>query len=183
MIKIIFVVIFNFKCIFFIFTDDLFMKNSLFEKLSFHKKAADVFDANIKHEPLDIDEKPYKEFIGNGYLGFTLDFDSPIYIKGSRALSIPVYWHPIIKLNIDALSQLATVVNYKTGIVYRYECFANRLQSSIKYFALRTLPSIIVQDIELKNPTDFVLFTKLSQRPYKSHAWSMYNTHTIKYVD
>lgn len=159
------------------------MKNGLFEKLTLHTQAYENFDANIKHEPLDINEKPFKEFIGNGYFGVTLDYDSPIYIKGIRALSIPIYWHPIIKLQIDSPSQLATVVHYKTGVAYRYECFANRLQSNIKYFAFRALPSILVQDIELKNPTDFVLYAKLNQHPYKSHEWSMYSTRTIKYVN
>lgn len=156
------------------------MKYGLFEKLSFHKQAYDVFDANIKHEPLDIDEKPYKEFVGNGYIGITLDYDSPIYIKSQRALSIPIYWHPVIKINNEALSQLATVVNYKTGIAYRYECFANRLQTSIKYFAFRALPSILVQDIEISNPTDLILVAKLNQISYKSHTWSMLNTRNIK---
>jgi len=159
------------------------MKNALFEKLSFHKQAYDNFDANIKHEPLEIHEKPYKEFIGNGYFGLTLDYDSPIYVKSNRALSIPIYWHPIIKLNIETSSQLATVVDYKTGIAYRYECFANRLQSTIKYYAFRPLPSIFIQDIELKNPTDYVLYAKLNQHILKTHAWSMYSTRFIKYVD
>jgi len=156
------------------------MKNGLFEKLSFHKQAYDMFDANIKHEPLDADEKPYKEFIGNGYFGITLDYDSPIYIKGNRALSIPIYWYPVIKIDIEAPSQLATVVNYKNGIAYRYECFSNRLQSSIKYFAFRALPTILVQDIELSNPTDFVLYAKLKQHSHKTHGWSMYSTRPIK---
>lgn len=158
------------------------MKYGLFEKLSFHKQAYDVFDANIKHEPLDINEKPYKEFVGNGYIGITLDYDSPIYIKSQRALSTPIYWHPLIKIGIEAPSQLATVVNYKTGIAYRYECFANRLQTSIKYFAFRALPSILIQDIEISNPTDLILIAKLNQLPYKTHTWSMYNTRIIKYV-
>lgn len=157
------------------------MKNWLFEKLSFHKQAYDVFDANIKHEMLETDEKPYKEFVGNGYFGITLDYDSPIYVKGNRALSSPIYWHPIIKLNIDAPSLLATVVNYKTGIAYRYESFANKLQSSIKYFAFRALPSILLQDIELTNPTEYVLYAKLNQHPFKTKAWSMYNSHSVKY--
>lgn len=156
------------------------MKNGLFEKLSFHKQSYDMFDANIKHEPLDPDEKPYKEFIGNGYFGTTLDYDSPIYIKGNRALSIPIYWYPIIKIDIEAQSQLATVVNYKNGIAYRYECFSNRLQSSIKYFAFRALPTILVQEIELTNPTDFILFAKLKKHSHKTHGWSMYNTRSIK---
>lgn len=159
------------------------MQNGLFEKLSFHQLAYDVFDANIKHEPLDINEKPYKEFIGNGYIGITLDYDSPIYIKDERSLSIPIYWHPIIKLNVEVQSHLATVVDYKNGIAYRYECFANKLQSNIKYFAYRALPSVLVQEIELLNPTDFILFVKLNQPSYKTHAWSMYNTRTIRYIN
>ncbi|VVC38341.1 Hypothetical protein CINCED_3A016941 [Cinara cedri] len=163
--------------------DELFMKNDLFEKLTIHKEAYNVFDANIKHEPLDINEKPYKEFVGNGYIGVTLDYDSPIYIKDERSLSIPVYWHPIIKLNIEAPSQLATVVNYKNGIAYRYECFANKLQSNIKYYAYRALPSILVQDIELMNPSDFILFVKLNQPMRKPHAWSLYSTRIIKLAE
>lgn len=159
------------------------MKNGLFEKLSFHQQDFDVFDANIKHDPLDVDEKPYKEFVGNGYIGITLDHDSPIYVKDERSLSAPIYWHPVIKLNIGTQSQLATVVDYKKGIAYRHECFANKLQSSIKYYAYRALPSILVQDIELMNPTDFILFVKLTQPSYKTDAWSLYTSHVIRYVD
>lgn len=164
------------------FVDELFMKNGLFEKLTFHQQDYEVFDANIKHDPLDDDEKPYKEFVGNGYIGITLDFDSPIYVKHERSMSIPIYWHPVIKLNIEAQSQLATVVDYKNGMAYRYECFANKLQSSIKYFAYRALPSILVQDIELMNPTDFILFVKLNQPSYKTDSWSKYNTRVVRYV-
>lgn len=159
----------------------MFIKNCLFEKLSFHKQAYDIFDANIKHGLLEVDEKPYKEFVGNGYFGVTLDYDSPIYIKGNRALSTAIHWYPIIKLVVGGSSQLATVVDYKHGTAYQYECFASRLQSSIKYFTFRALPSILVQDIEITNPTDFILFAKLNQRPHKTHAWSMYNAHTITY--
>lgn len=158
------------------------MKNELFEKLTLHKQAYENFDANIRHEPLEINEKSFKEYVGNGYFGVTLDYDSPIYIKGNRALSIPIYWYPIIKLSTEVVARLATVVNYKAGMAFRYQCFANRLQSSIKYFAFRAVPSILIQDIELTNPTDFVLYASLKQQPLKSHAWSMYNTHTIKYV-
>lgn len=164
----------------FLFIDELFTKNRLFELLSSHQQAYENFDANIKHEPLDVNEKPYKEFLGNGYFGFTLDYDSPIYIKSSRALSTPVYWHPIIKFNTDTPSQSATVVNYKNGIAYRYECFSNKLQVVVKYFAFRALPAILVQDIEITNPSDFLLFAKLTQQPYKTHAWSMYNTRNVK---
>jgi len=166
-----------------VYADEMFMKNGIFEKLSFHKQAYDVFDANIKHEPLEPDERPYKEFVGNGYFGVTLDHDSPMYIKSSRALSTPVYWHPIVRLVVEGRSQLATVVDYRFGIAYRYECFANGLQSSIKYYAFRALPSVLVQDIELKNPTDSVLYAKLYQRPYKTHAWSMYSSRAVKYAN
>ncbi|XP_050425901.1 uncharacterized protein KIAA2013 homolog isoform X2 [Adelges cooleyi] len=165
------------------YDSEAFMKNRLLELLIYPRDASINFNANIKHEPPYPDENPFKEFVGNGYIGMTLDNDSPIYIKNDRALSVPVYWFPIVELIVEGPSVSATVVNYKTGISNRYKVFGNKLRSNVKYYAYRALPSVIVQDIEISNPTDFPLFAKLKQQPYKNHAWSMYNTRTIKIAD
>ncbi|XP_050528830.1 uncharacterized protein KIAA2013 homolog isoform X2 [Daktulosphaira vitifoliae] len=163
--------------------DELYMKNSLLEFLSYHQEASSYYDANIRHFPLNPEEKPFKEFVGNGYIGVTLDNDSPIYIKGNRAMSIPIYWFPNVQLIFGGYSKLATVVNYKHGIAYKYEVFANKLHSCIKYYAFRALPSILIQDVEIFNPTDYPLYLRLEQKLYKNHAWSMYSTRSIKVTE
>uniref|UniRef100_A0A1B6CR64 Uncharacterized protein n=1 Tax=Clastoptera arizonana TaxID=38151 RepID=A0A1B6CR64_9HEMI len=124
---------------------------------------AEVFDANIQHTPIKQPEKLFKPFVGNGLLGIVIDPTSPLYIKSSRTLSIPLPYHPILTLSYNLNSNIATVINYLNGIGFRYQCFSNGVCAKFSYYANRHLPNIFIQEIEIKNPTLEVIHLQLNQ--------------------
>jgi hypothetical protein len=118
---------------------------------------AEDFSANIQHIPLQSQEKPYIPYIGNGLFGLHIHAESPLFIRNGRVLSLPVNYHPVVTI----LSPLdsgkpreAIVVHYLSGIVHRYQCYASGLYVSYQYYAHRTLPAILVQEIKVTNPTN-----------------------------
>lgn len=122
------------------------------------------YNANIQHVPLLYDEKPYLPYIGNGIFGLSIHSESPLYIKYGRTISLPVLWHPIISVAGDSRpAKEASVVHYVTGTAHRFQCFSSGLYVSYQYYAHRTMPSILVQDITITNPTNENLFLNLHQ--------------------
>lgn len=118
---------------------------------------AEDFNANIQHIPVHSQEKSYIPYTGNGVFGLHIHAESPLFIRNGRSLSLPVYYHPLVTV-LSALgsgkSHEATVVHYLSGIVHKYQCYSNGLYVSYQYYAHRTLPAILVQDIKVTNPTN-----------------------------
>ena len=118
---------------------------------------AEDFNANIQHIPLHSEEKPYIPYTGNGVFGLPIHAESPLFIRNGRILSLPVYYHPVVTV-LSALESgkphEATVVHYLSGIVHKYQCYSSGLYVSYQYYAHRTLPAILVQEIKIMNPTN-----------------------------
>lgn len=101
---------------------------------------------HIPSEPVE-----YIPYIGNGYFGLTIEEDAHVNIRFGRGLDIGVNFHPIISLSQkNGERQEATVTDYVSGLVHRYQCFEG-FQASYVYYAHRTMPSIFVQEIEIAN--------------------------------
>lgn len=130
---------------------------------------ADVFDANIQHIPIRREETSYKPFVGNGLLGIMIDPASPLYIKSSRTLSLPLLYHPVFTLSYNLNYNTATAVNYLNGIGYRYQCFTNGVCVKYQYYAHRCLPNILVQEVEVINPALQTISLELKQ--LKTSYW------------
>jgi len=118
---------------------------------------AEDFNANIQHIPLHSEEKPYIPYTGNGVFGLPIHAESPLFIRNGRILSLPIYYHPVVTV-LSALGSAkpheATVVHYLSGIVHKYQCYSSGLYVSYQYYAHRTLPAILVQEIKIVNPTN-----------------------------
>lgn len=118
---------------------------------------AEDFNANIQHIPLHSEEKPYIPYTGNGVFGLPIHAESPLFIRNGRILSLPVYYHPVVTV-LPALESgkphEATVVHYLSGIVHKYQCYSSGLYVSYQYYAHRTLPAVLVQEIKIVNPTN-----------------------------
>ncbi|XP_032527238.1 uncharacterized protein KIAA2013 homolog [Danaus plexippus] len=93
----------------------------------------------------------YVPYVGNGVLGLTLEHDSYMNIKFGRTLSLPVYYHPLYIID-DLDMKESTLVDYKNGIVHRFQCSITGIHVSYKYYAHRTTPSLFVQEILINNP-------------------------------
>jgi hypothetical protein len=129
----------------------------LSDRLAAFYFGVEEFNANIQHTPLHVQEKSYIPYTGNGVFGLHIHTESPLFIRNGRSLSLPVYYHPLVTV-LSALGSgkphEATVVHYLSGIVHKYQCYSNGLYVSYQYYAHRTLPAILVQDIKVTNPTN-----------------------------
>ncbi|XP_061391463.1 uncharacterized protein KIAA2013 homolog [Musca vetustissima] len=109
------------------------------------------FDANIRHVPPFEEERNIIPYVGNGYIGLEVAHDAPLNIKYGRAMQLPTQFHPIVSVLQTAESgREATVVEYLSGIVWRFQCFSNMFVS-YSYYAHRTHPSILMQEIKITN--------------------------------
>lgn len=92
----------------------------------------------------------YVPYVGNGYLGLILEHDAHLNIKYGRSLSLPLMYHPLNIIEDYEMKEF-TVVEYKKGIVHRFQCSNHYLQVSYQYYAHRTIPSLFVQEIWVSN--------------------------------
>lgn len=111
------------------------------------RKEADKWNARVDHP----DEKRYALFIGNGHFGVPLNGDFSLYVKSGRTLSLHVPYYPDVKVQIPVQYTEETGVHYSNGIAYIDKCYDNKIRATYTYFAHRTLPSILVQEISVKN--------------------------------
>ncbi|KPJ13019.1 Uncharacterized protein KIAA2013-like [Papilio machaon] len=114
------------------------------------------YDAYLRQETaatLTSSPHNYVPYVGNGFLGIVLEHDSHLNIKHGRTLSLPVYYHPLYIVS-DYDMKEATLVDYKKGIVHRFQCGNSGIQISFQYYAHRTIPSLFVQEILVNNPTN-----------------------------
>lgn len=82
------------------------------------------FDANIRHVPPLAEERNIIPYVGNGYIGLEIAHDAPLNIKYGRAMQLPTQFHPVVSVKeTDEAGREATVVEYLTGIAWRYFCY------------------------------------------------------------
>jgi len=96
--------------------------------------------------PGDSDYTPY---VGNGYLGLEIAHDAFLNIKNGRAMQLPIRFQPVVSVSSDGEKE-ATVVEYLTGMVHRFQCFAGYFVS-YTYYAHRTQPNIFMQEVQITN--------------------------------
>ncbi|XP_058058715.1 uncharacterized protein KIAA2013 homolog [Anopheles bellator] len=109
------------------------------------------YNVNIRHQnpfPHEYDAIPY---VGNGWFGLEVEHSAHLNIFRGRALLQPVNFHPIVSVATDNMFREATVVEYLSGIVHRFQCFSEGYYASYQYYAHRTIPSVFVQELQLTN--------------------------------
>ncbi|EDW87307.1 uncharacterized protein KIAA2013 homolog [Drosophila yakuba] len=113
------------------------------------------FDANIRHvSPAKMaGERDFTPYVGNGYLGLEITHDAYLNIKNGRAMQLPIRFQPVVSVSGGSVSggeKEATVVEYLTGMVHRFQCFAGYFVS-YTYYAHRTQPNIFMQELQITN--------------------------------
>ncbi|ALC38006.1 CG7289 [Drosophila busckii] len=117
------------------------------------------YDANIRHvPPLLSDERDYLPYIGNGYIGLEVSSDAALNIKHGRAMQLPIRFQPVLSVAQNSgapVEKEATVVEYLTGMVHRFQCLAGYFVSYTMY-AHRTQPSVLMQELQITNTRNVV---------------------------
>ncbi|XP_022184479.2 uncharacterized protein KIAA2013 homolog [Nilaparvata lugens] len=148
------------------------------DKLSLFKFDIENFDAYIHPSTTEEDKKIFHPFVGNGLFGVSVENDSPIYVKTTRTLSWPIYWHPIVNIQYDVMTPKETVLtHYLSGTVWRYQCYSNGVHVKYEHYAHRTLPFLFVQDIKITNPTSKIIYLEAKQ--LQQTKWPTAVTHTV----
>lgn len=98
-------------------------------------------------------ERDFTPYVGNGYLGLEIAHDAFLNIKNGRAMQLPIPFQPVVSVSGGSASggeKEATVVEYLTGMVHRFQCFAGYFVS-YTYYAHRTQPNIFMQELQITN--------------------------------
>lgn len=169
----------------------------------------DEFDANIRHIP-PLVEPPFDEqndfipYVGNGIFGLEIHENGHLNVKSGRALTLPLYFRPIVSISTKNREfKEATVVEYTTGIVhrfvlhslleklpymqfffllfkYRFQCFADNFFVAYQYYAHRNMPSVLVQEIQITNMNSHQIEVDLILPRISESDWPMADVQKIK---
>lgn len=126
-------------------------------------------DVHVMHVPPEEDEVIYLPYAGNGVVAVTMEHDSPIYIKNGRTLSLPVNFRPITTISVDgATVKEALVTEYTTGLVHRLQSWEQpglgfSIDITYQTYAHRSIPSLLLQDIRVVNPSDKDIIVEVEQ--------------------
>lgn len=114
------------------------------------------YNVNIRHQPSYEHEHDAIPYVGNGLFGVEIQADAHLNIFRGRALLQPVNFHPIVSVTgggtgTGTSAREATVVEYLSGIVHRFQCFPEGYFVAYQYYAHRTMPSVLVQELQITN--------------------------------
>ncbi|CAF2706269.1 unnamed protein product [Rotaria sp. Silwood2] len=124
----------------------------------------------FNHEPIQYGEIVSLPFTGNGYLGVSLSSQSQIQLLTDiRSPFISSGYSPIVRISSDTWEySSATIVQMKQGLVRRIQCFKFSEERSAHVTHLlythRKRPSLIVQEIDITNPSEHSLDLDLKQK-------------------
>ncbi|CAF0886871.1 unnamed protein product [Rotaria sordida] len=127
-------------------------------------------NAIFNHEPIQYGEIVSLPFTGNGYLGLSLSSQSQIQLLTDiRSQFISSGYSPIVRISSDTWEDSsATMMQMKEGLVRRIQCFKISKERSAHVTHLlythRKRPSLIVQEIDITNPSEHTLDLDLKQK-------------------
>ncbi|XP_067128710.1 uncharacterized protein KIAA2013 homolog [Centruroides vittatus] len=129
------------------------------------------FDATVS-QSYDQDEMSFMPYVGNGKIGIPIDFESPLYIFNKRSLSLPIWFHPIVKVELPGTnSQDGVVTQFTAGKVYKFQCF-NKYRKTVSvasvFYAHRVIPSLLVQKITVTNSLNEDVMLNIYQKLEKT---------------
>ncbi|CAF3573637.1 unnamed protein product [Rotaria sp. Silwood1] len=138
--------------------------------------SSDVADMNIiiNHEPIQFGEIVSLPFTGNGYIGLSLSTQSHIQLIFDPGTSfISSSYSPIIQISSKIWEDSsATIIQMNHGLVRRLQCFQiSEVHSAYvthTLYAHRCRSSLIIQEIDIINPSDQTLDLDFQQKTQKS---------------
>lgn len=150
-------------------------------------------DSHIIYPPVEPDSLSDKSnvlihFVGNGVVGAETKPDSPLYIKSEKVLSLAVPFQPITGVFLPGADRSdhqreASVLQFVNGLAHKIQCIpygSACLTVTHQIYAHRTIPSLLVQDIKITNPTDEDVVLSLERGGLSKWHTSVVYTHKFK---
>ncbi|CAF0867941.1 unnamed protein product [Didymodactylos carnosus] len=130
-------------------------------KLDSYSREVDDMSTIINHQPIKYGEIVSLPFTGNGYIGLSLSLQSRLQLMYDRTFVSTAY-SPLVQITSDTWHESsANVLQMRTGLVRRISCFKHDGTKSayVKHllYAHRTKPSLLIQEVEISNPSDYTL--------------------------
>lgn len=126
-------------------------------------------DANVYRSYEGPSDRHLLSFVGNGKVGFSVVQDNTLFVLSNRTLSLPLPFHPGVEVIFpEGVShQEGEVVHFVKGTYFRFQCF-NRKRKTVSvshtYYAHRTIPSLLVQNVRIVNPLSEPITLKVYQK-------------------
>ncbi|CAB3382785.1 Hypothetical predicted protein [Cloeon dipterum] len=122
-------------------------------------------NAHVQHSPLREGEKAFAPFTGNGHFGLETGTDSNIHIKNGRTLSLPIKCQPVVETRLSSEEWTeASVIQFVTGTVHKLQCSSVGVHATHQFYAHRSSSSVLVQAVQLTNPSDSPVTVALHQK-------------------
>lgn len=140
----------------------------------FNMEKSSVYHSQVKYNRWFILNLIRFFSLGNGYLGLSLSSQSYIqFLPDIRSPFISSGYSPVIQISSDTWqTSSATVVQIKQGLVRRIQCFQINSDRPAYLthilYAHRKRPSLIIQEIEIVNPSGYSLDLNFQQKKQSS---------------
>ncbi|CAL1543408.1 unnamed protein product [Lymnaea stagnalis] len=105
-------------------------------------------------------------YVGNGNVAAAMGSDNGLFIRLYRALSQPVKFWPIVQTHLDGSFKETTVLDVLSGTAHRLQVQATSsgcISVSSQIYAHRSRPALLVQDLQINNPSHQTIAVELDQ--------------------
>ncbi|XP_072043670.1 uncharacterized protein KIAA2013 homolog [Amphiura filiformis] len=126
----------------------------------------------IHQSPKSLEEQVHP-FVGNGNIGFTVNYFYPagLILRLGSSWTKDVPYRPMVRARLESLNdQSASIINYKNGMVERLQCYSIDgacVLMSLKTFVHRTRHSLLLQEIKVENKANTPVTLKMERNgPY-----------------
>ncbi|XP_013091459.2 uncharacterized protein KIAA2013 homolog isoform X1 [Biomphalaria glabrata] len=122
-------------------------------------------------------------YVGNGNLAAALGTESGLFIRLYRALSQPVQFWPIVQVHLNGRVKESNILDVKSGVAYHImvqSMFSSCVTVKSQIYAHRSRPALLVQDIQIQNPSSQAVVIELDQ--IGASGWDNVETETASFV-
>lgn len=112
-------------------------------------------------------------FLGNGHIALALSSDAELHLINDEKKTsfVPTNFSPLVRISLaDSKEFSATIHHFRRAFVEQIQCFEfdEKISTSNRIFVHRTRPSLLIQQINLINPTDKTIEFDLRRSSGKS---------------
>lgn len=133
-----------------------FLLTECLEKYETISQKSTLYDVFFKKLSNNHNDQSFLPYIGNGYVSVLADEKSNLYLKEGRTVGLKVPYKPFFSITLKSQHTKASSLNIRNGTVHNYHCYKSGDQHfslEVMYYAHRTIPSLLVQQVASNHPS------------------------------